>query len=71
MIIHIKTIDDTTFDLTVRISESIESVKAKIEEQENITKDEQILIFKGVHLKDCQTLAECGIGNKDTIDLVL
>ena len=55
MLIFVKT---KTITLEVESSDTIESVKAKIQEQEEIPPDRQQLTFHGEHLEDGQILSE-------------
>lgn len=55
----------------VESSDSIASIKSKIQDQEDILPDKQCLIFAGKRLEDNHTLADYHINEKESTYLVL
>ena len=71
MQIIIKTIDGKQIPLDVEPNDTIENVKAKIGEKEDILPDNQRLIFDNEQLEDNRTLADYNIKNESAIFLIL
>ena len=69
MQISVKTLTGNTITLEVEPSDTIEIIKAKIQEIEGIPTDQQKLMFGERKLKDNKTLSHYEIGDKSALHL--
>lgn len=71
MQIFVRTLAYKIITLEVEPSDKVNSVKAKIQVNEGISPDRQLLIFGDKQLLDWHTLANYGIQSESTLHLVL
>jgi len=69
--IYVKTLRGSRFDLNVQSTDSVHSVKQKIQEKEGIPANCQKLLFDGQPLDDTKTLSECNISRHSELCLII
>ena len=69
--IFVRTITGKTISLEVKSSDTIENIKKRIQDKEDILPDQQCLIFVGKTLENGRTLSDYNIENDSILRLIL
>lgn len=71
MQIYVRDMYETFMNLEVEESDTIKSVKEKIQDEEGFLVADQRLIYHGKQLEDSRTIADCNIQDGSTLNFIL
>ncbi|XP_042889937.1 polyubiquitin-B-like [Penaeus japonicus] len=71
LVVHVKTLTGKTVTIDINPQDTVEVLKAILEDREGISADQQRIIYGGIQLEDGRTLAMYKIGSEALLHLCL